>query len=123
MSGPSAGSLQCGTAQSPDGLDSVARFGASAAGWQGSGPKVVVALGTNDVGFSGTSLSSAKSYVANMLAAIGPTEEPVAWMTVRTKRLSPWPARESTFNRAIAESGVQVMLWAAEFQNAFCGSD
>lgn len=123
VSGTIAASVQFGNAQIPDGLDSIARIRASSTVWQGSGPKVVVALGTNDVGFSGTSLSSAKSYVSNMLAAIGPTEEPVAWMTVRTKRLSPWPARESTFNQAIAESGVQVMPWAAEFQNAFCGSD
>ena len=123
VQGTIAASVQFGNAQIPDGLDMIARIRATHPSWVGAHIKVVVALGTNDVGFSTTSLTAAKSYVTNMLAAIGPTTQPVAWMTVRTERGSPWPAREDTFNRAVTESGVQVMPWSAEFSTAYCGTD
>ena len=123
VSGTISATVQFGNAEIPDGLDTIARIRASAAVWRDGDPKVVIALGTNDSGISASSLTAAKSYVSNMLGAIGPTAKPVSWMTVHTKRLAPWPTREGIFNRAIVESGVETMPWDAEFQNTWVSAD
>jgi hypothetical protein len=123
VSGTIGATVQFGTAEIPDGLDAIARIRSSAAIWQGPEVKVVVALGTNDSGFAKASLADAKSYVDAMVAAIGPTTQPIGWMTVRTKRLAPWPTREDLFNQAIAEAGLQLLPWAATFQDTWVHSD
>ncbi|MEQ1700825.1 MAG: peptidoglycan-binding protein [Ilumatobacteraceae bacterium] len=123
VSGTISATVQWGNAQIPDGLDSIARIRASAPVWSGPTPRVVIALGTNDTGFVTTSPAAARSDIHTMLTAIGPTSKPVAWMTVRTTRQAPWPARESNWNTQLVAAGVETMPWAAEFQNAWVGSD
>ncbi|MEQ1698579.1 MAG: peptidoglycan-binding protein [Ilumatobacteraceae bacterium] len=123
VSGTISATVQWGTAAIPDGLDSIARIRASAPVWSGPTPRVVVALGTNDSGFVTTSASAALADIRTMLTAIGPTSKPVAWMSVRSKRAAPWPARENNWNAQLAVAGVEVMPWAGEFQPAWIQGD
>jgi hypothetical protein len=102
--------VEFGTPSIPDGLDAANRIRASNPVWNDPTITWVVELGTNDVGLSGSNRALSDQWVADQLAAIGPN--PIAWMNVRTARPGN-QNQEASFNRSIADSGVQVIDWAS----------
>jgi len=116
-----ARSIEFGSSSIPNGLDAAQRIRSSDPVWNDPTITWVVALGTNDVGFSTWSASRAGGYVADQIAAIGPN--PIAWMNVSTTRPD-WQGQEDVFNHAIRMSGVAVIDWhgVSEHQ-AWTGGD
>ncbi len=108
IDGTIARSIEFGSPWVPDGLDAVNRIRTSHPIWNDPTITWVIALGTNDVVFSGTSGARAKLYVADQIAAIGPN--PIWWVNVRTSRIE-WQYQEAIFNQSIAASGVNVIDW------------
>jgi peptidoglycan hydrolase-like protein with peptidoglycan-binding domain len=100
-----------GTPSIPNGINAVSRLRTTHPLWSQPSVRWVVALGTNDVGFSGTSRPRADSYVENQLAAIGPTDMPVRWVNVHTARSAYWQLRELVFNDAIGPAGAVTVDW------------
>lgn len=103
-------SIEFGSPSVPDGLDAVYRIRTSNPIWNDPTITWVIALGTNDVGFSLGSEARAGQYVTDQIAAIGPN--PIWWVNVRTARAD-WQYPEAIFNQAIAASGVAVVDWYA----------
>ena len=112
--------VQFGNAAVPDGLDAVARIKASDPIWADPTITWVVALGTNDVGFSRGNQQRSDEYIGNMVRAIGGAS--VSWMNVRTARAG-WQWQEAVFDASIANAGVGVIDWhsASNGQRWFAG--
>jgi hypothetical protein len=100
--------VEFGSSSIPDGLDAAYRIRASNPIWDDPTITWVVALGTNDVGYSTGNAARADKYIADQIAAIGPN--PISWMNVCTAR-SDWQYQEAIFNQAIKDSGVAVIDW------------
>lgn len=115
-----ARSIKFGGSLLPSGLNAVERIKASDPVWNDPTITWVVALGTNDVGFSTTSAERADQYVHDQLAAIGPNQ--TYWVNVCTARTD-WQYEEAIFNHSISTSGVRVIDWysASEDQHWTAG--
>jgi hypothetical protein len=118
INGAVARTIEFGSALVPNGLDTARRIKTSDPIWDDPTITWVVALGTNDVGYSTGNLARAKQFIADQFAAIGPN--PIWWMNVRTARPD-WQYEEAVFNQAIAESALGVIDWfsACEDQHWF----
>ena len=124
IDGTVARTVEFGTAAIPDGIDAVDRIRSTGAPWTGWSVQWVVALGTNDVSISGTSAGLARRYISDQLAAIGPTQDGVAWVQVRTALTGVWPEREDVWNSQLAVAGVAIQVpWSDGFQRGWVGSD
>jgi hypothetical protein len=100
--------VEFGKTALPGGLDAAARIKASHPIWNDPTITWVIALGTNDVGYSGGNSARSDQFVADQRAAIGPN--PIAWMNVRTGR-SDYQYEEAIFNQSIRDAGIAVIDW------------
>lgn len=112
--------VEFGSSSIPDGLDAAYRIRASNPAWNDPRITWVVALGTNDVGFSSGNLDRSNKYVADMRAAIG--TNPVSWMNVRTGR-GDYQYKEAMFNQSIAAGGVTVIDWYNQMSGTWLAGD
>jgi hypothetical protein len=112
--------VEFGTPSIPDGLDAAHRIRSSDPLWNDPAITWVVALGTNDVGFSAGNRGRSDQYVDDMRLAIGPN--PTSWLNVRTGR-SDYQSRELVFNQSIADSGVDVIDWYHRMNHTWLAGD
>ncbi|MGB8862401.1 MAG: hypothetical protein WCC60_24310 [Ilumatobacteraceae bacterium] len=95
----------------------VDRIKASHPFWQSQSVRWVVAMGTNDIASTGTSVAPARQRIDAMVAAIGSEYFEIGWVNLRTRRGPPWTEREDVFNDQIAATpGVYVIDWATLVQ-------
>lgn len=123
VDGTIARTVQFGTPEIPDLVHAVPRLRSTAALWARNDVQWVVAVGTNDTGFSKQSPANAATYVATALRSIGPVAHQVAWVQVHSKRTSPWPEREDIWNRELAAAGLRIIPFSDVFQAGWVGSD
>ena len=120
VDGASSRTVKFGTSSIPDGLDAAYRIRVSSPVWNNPAITWVVALGTNDVGFSAGNAARSDQYVAEMRAAIGPN--PTSWLNVRTGR-GDWQHQEAMFNQSIARSGADAIDWHNKMSNSWLAGD
>ena len=102
-----------GSASITSARSAVERIKASHPFWTSQSVRWVVALGTNDIASTGTSVGPIRQRIDGMLAAIGSTYFEVGWINLRTRRPEPWISKENAFNAQLAETpGVYVIDWA-----------
>jgi len=120
VDGTSSRTVKFGTSSIPDGLDAAYRIRVSSPVWNNPAITWVVALGTNDVGFSAGNAARSDQYVAEMRAAIGPN--PTSWLNVRTGR-GDWQHQEAMFNQSIARSGAAAIDWYNKMSSSWLAGD
>lgn len=91
-----------GSMSIPPATAAISRIKSSHGFWRSDSVRWVIAMGTNDVAATTTSASAARARIDAVVAAIGSSYHQIGWINVRTRRGSPWPPREDTFNRQIA---------------------
>lgn len=114
-------SIAYSTYADPDGVDTAARIRSSDPVWASPSTRWAVALGTNDIAFSGSSAVAAAGFQQQMMAAIGPVTQPVPWVNVGTLLGGSRPASEAAWNGAL--SGRPVIDWKAQLQPSWILSD
>lgn len=102
--------VEYGNAEVPDGLDAVRRIRGTSLVWGRSDVTWVVALGTNDSGFSRTSVERANTSAAKLVNEIGGPAV-IDWVNTKTNRSGAPALNEQAWNAGVQQLGVSIIDW------------
>jgi hypothetical protein len=116
--------VEYGNSSIPDGLDAVRRIRSVSSEWTRSDVTWVVALGTNDSGFSRSSSTRANTSAAKLANEIGNVGN-IFWVNTRTNRTGSPASYEAAWNAGVSQLGVRIINWssAAQTNPAVMGGD
>ena len=116
--------VEYGNVSVPDGLDAVRRIRSVSNEWNRSDVTWIVALGTNDAGFSQSSASRANRSAAKLADEIGHYSQ-IYWVNTKTNMGGSRPSHEAAWNLGVQQLGVKIVDWysAAKADPAVMGGD